>query len=58
MSNFTFCKQIFFLLQSVQTRCGAHPAICLQNYFTGLKRPELEVDQSPAYSTEFKNDCC
>ena len=47
-----------YLLQIVQTGCGTHPAcysIGIVVLSLRIKRPEREVNHSPSFSTEVKN---
>jgi hypothetical protein len=48
----------FSLLQNAENGCGAHPSFYSMGtgFFPGLKRPGSEVDQSPPYSAEVKNE--
>jgi len=51
-------RQIFLLLQSIQTGCGAHPAFCpwvLEAVSLGLKQLGCEPEHSPLRSAEYKN---
>jgi len=46
----------FFLLQSVQTGCGAHIADCTDVLSSGVKWPGREVYHFPPYIAETKNE--
>ena len=48
----------FYLLQIVQTACGAHPASISMGttVLLGVKQPERDVDHAPPSSTEVKNE--
>lgn len=50
-------QQIYLLLQSIQTGCGAHPVFCpwvLDAVSLGLKQLGCEAEHSPLQSAESK----
>jgi hypothetical protein len=53
-------QKIFLFSYTVQTGSGAHPAsysVSIGDLSRGLRRPGREVDHSPPFSAEVKNEC-
>jgi hypothetical protein len=49
----------FYLLQNIQTGSGAYTAFCSAvtgSFSPGVKRPRREVNHSPPYSVQVKNE--